>query len=562
MAEVVASTSAKRASTAWSVETNPTYTRAWLESLLPLDNLESARELYQGLYALNRNELDPTQRLELMQLYHGAVQQACGALQGSVARVSFPMPDKLRRLAQSLCQLHVEMAFGYKLALQDVTRGWLTPWRRRQMLVRSAERALFHLSEVLLRSCQSYLPYPTGMWRDAHTIYRLVELHGRQDEQIEAEDGKDNISISVSQRYRRMVMLGVASPYQMPSGECLIVARVLGHWIDQVRILPPAARADSNGCYLVNMATDAPPTPLGRSAPNPADNSLRLIDASELVRVLQVFLRRLEKGETAAELKLGVECLDSACHDILQRLHRAYAQTASRRHSRIKRHETVMICAGVGALHFFTSGQQPFLPAAAPLATSDDDIAITVDVSPPPRDGEEYVALDEPSAPNDAATRAPMPESFRVDRWHVRDVSPQGLLITQDETPRVRFRVGDVLGVQRTSAPGHWSVGIVRWFRAQREKGIEVGVELIAPDAVPASVRAIGDGEVALPALLLPSVEAAHRPASVLLARGAVQVGQDCFLSGAARGTRRVRVLDAIEHTNSIEQVIVGNVIG
>jgi hypothetical protein len=541
---------------------NPTYTRAWLESLSPLDNLESARELYQGLYALNRATLDPAQRLELMQLYRGAVREASESLQGAFARVSFPMPIRLRRLASSLCQLHVEMAFGYKLGLQDLTKSWLMPWRRRHFQLAAAERALYHLSEVLQRAYQLYLPFPAGVWRDAHAIYRLAELHGRQDELIETQEGKGTVSVSISQRYRQMLLLGAAGPYQMPFGECATLLRFLSRWIDQAQVLPPAARAESSGCFLVDSTSDAPPAPLGRSKPNENDNALRLLDASELLRTLHVFLRRLEKGEPAANLPLGVDCLDSACRDMLQRLYRVYAQSATRRHSRIKRHETVMICAGIAALHFFASGQKSFARASeVAAATTSEDESVTIDLSPPTEmdTDEAYVALDDPTSKPGTTTSRPDPESFRVDRWQVRDVSPQGLLITQDDEPRVRFRVGDVLGIQRTSLPGHWSVGLVRWFRAQGEKGIEVGVELVAPDALPASVQPVG-GE-AVPALLLPAVDAVHRPASVLIERGAAQVGKDCFLTNGARATRRVRVLDSLERTNSVEQVIVGNVI-
>jgi hypothetical protein len=295
--------------------------------------------------------------------------------------------------------------------------------------------------------------------------------------------------------------------------------------------------------------------------PRDADNTLRLLDATELLRTLHVFLRRLEKGEPAADLGLGIDCLDSACRDMLQRLQRVYAQTATRRHSRIKRHETVMICAGIGALHFFLSGQKPFALAATTSAlTSAGGEDVTVDVSPPGVADEDYVALDEPAAAR--ASGAPAaPESFRIDRWHVRDVSPQGLLITQEEESGVRFRIGDVLGIQRTSLPGHWSVGLVRWFRAHGEKGIEVGVELAAPDAQPASVRPVDESQVPSPALLLPPVDAVHRPATLLVARGAIHVGKDCFLASTERGTRRVRPLDSLEHTNAVEQFVIGDVI-
>jgi hypothetical protein len=559
MVDVAVSTPPRRG-TAWSVETNPKYTRAWLDSLAPLDNVESARELYQGLYALNRSALDPTARLELMQLYRDSVRTAGQSLEGAFTRVTFPLSEKLRRLALSLCRLHLEMAAGYKLSLQDLSRSWLTPWRRRQTLVLGAEQALYHLTEVVLRCYQLYLPYPAGVWRDAHALFSVAALHGREDEPVKTQEDRGAINISVSQRYRRMLLLGAANPYQMPYGECATVHRFLGRWIDQARLALPEARTDGSGCFLVDGAADAPPAPLGRRMPNPGDSSLRLIDASELVRTLHVFLRRLEKGEPAAEMELGIDGLDSACHDMLQRLHRMYAQVATRRHSRIKRNETVMICAGIGAVHFFAGGQR-----SAPPAVVHSVVTEIADTSAGDGAGDadsDYVALDDPGpVPAKPALRTPAPESFRVDRWQVRDVSPQGLLLCQDSEARVRFRIGDVLGIQRTNLPGHWSVGLVRWFKGHGETGIDVGVELIAPSGVPASIRPVAEGESSSAALMLPAVEAAHRPATILVARGVAEVGKDCYLTSGDGGTRRVRVLDAIERTSSIEQIVVGTVI-
>jgi len=59
---------AKRVS-AWMAETDPKSARAWLASLPLADSAESAREIYQALYTLNRQELDATCRFELMELY-------------------------------------------------------------------------------------------------------------------------------------------------------------------------------------------------------------------------------------------------------------------------------------------------------------------------------------------------------------------------------------------------------------------------------------------------------------------------------------------------------------
>lgn len=552
MAEVVDAKSTNRGS-AWSVETNPKYVRAWLASLSPLSSPDSARELFQGLHALSRVELDPGQRYEILQLYQTPVREACETFRSMFHRASVPAAGKLRRRAGFVCQLHMEMARGYIRCLTSLSKVWVIPWRRRQMLVLPAERALHHLSEVLMVSYQLYLPYPADVWRSAHTAYGMVELHGRHSERIDAEEGNETINVSVSQRYRRLLLLGAANPYQMPFGECIIVNRLLGRWVDNVSVGTSPPQADRVAAFFVDLSMDVPPVASARMSPHVDGPNVRWLDVTEFTRTLHGMLRRLEKGEAASSLQLGVECLDSACYDMLQRLHRMYGQAASRRHSRIKRHETVVICAGIGALHFFAGGQKLFA-SHGPTAAGDASIAAQAE------GGVVSTQLSERGATDSTLRSAP--DSFRVDRWYVKDVCPQGLMIAQEKESEssVRFRVGDVLGIQRVNIPGHWGVGLVRWFKAVGEGGIEVGVELISPDVAPASIKLTAD-DTPKPTLVLPAVEATQTLASIVTARGTVQLGSDCFITSADGVTRRVRVLDVLEHTNAIEQIVVGDLI-
>src|SRR5688500_4482810 len=106
MTQVVDAKSTNSRGSVWRSETNPKYARAWIESLSPLSNTASARELYQGLCALNRAILSPGKRYELMQLYQAPVREACEPLQSVIHQVSFPMSLKLRRRAEFVCQLH------------------------------------------------------------------------------------------------------------------------------------------------------------------------------------------------------------------------------------------------------------------------------------------------------------------------------------------------------------------------------------------------------------------------------------------------------------------------
>jgi len=185
---------------AWVAETDPKYASAWLAALPLANSAESAREIYQALYTVNRLELRLGNRLELMALYTGAIATVCQGLQPHLLHEVPPLGPKKRQLAEFIRRLHIEMAYGYKCCLRDLGRTRLS-LRRKSRSANCIERALYHLSEVLLRSYVVYLPYPSGAWREIHELYRLAESLGIVDGSV-AGVPEDPDPARVHERFR------------------------------------------------------------------------------------------------------------------------------------------------------------------------------------------------------------------------------------------------------------------------------------------------------------------------------------------------------------------------
>jgi hypothetical protein len=110
---------------------------------------------------------------------------------------------------------------------------------------------------------------------------------------------------------------------------------------------------------------------------------------------------------------------------------------------------------------------------------------------------------------------------------------------------------------------GRWSAGVVRWMKSPHADDLEMGVELLAFGAAPvavAPVRPAGEREYQ-PALLLPAVEVLHRPATLLVPRGAFSLGADLLLVEAGKGARTVRLLKRLEHSNIFESIVFADVL-
>ncbi len=75
-------------------------------------------------------------------------------------------------------------------------------------------------------------------------------------------------------------------------------------------------------------------------------------------------------------------------------------------------------------------------------------------------------------------------------------------------------RVGDLLSV-KNSGESHWSVGVLRWISNSEQQYLDIGTQLIAPEAKAAGARAPNQKQFE-PVLLLPELPAIKQAGSVV----------------------------------------------
>jgi cyclic-di-GMP-binding protein len=546
---------------AWVAETNPKYAAAWLAALPLANSAESAREIYQALYTVNRQDLRLPHRLELMAMYDQAVATVCQGLQPHLLLEVPPLGPKKRQLAEFLRRLHIEMAYGYKCCLRDLSRARLS-LRRKSRSAICIERALYHLTEVLLRSYVVYLPYPSGAWREIHELYRLAESLGVADGSLDDERRDAGDATTISERYVRTLLLGLTNPYQLPHGAVQQVNAFLARWAEQARIVSQIEAAEVTGCFRVDAEADTPPVPLGKGSKR-AEANTRVLDARTLLQMVHQFAARLERGESAEQLGLGVECLDSTCVDLLHRMIRSWGETARRRYARRQQSSNVFVCIGLNAVHFYANGQRPFasfvesfgISQAPPASTETDDVAF-IDLDDV-RDNEAGKSVA-------VAPTVLVPESHRVNRWRLRDIGPQGMSLTRYGDSTAPIRVGDLIGVQQPADLGRWRAAVIRWVKTPEVDSVDMGIEMLAGGASAGLVRRLDssdEGAHFLPVLLLPASEIAKHPPTLLLTRGTCQVGDVVELVDEESEPRQVRILRLLERTGSFEQVVYAEIV-
>ena len=524
---------------------DPKYLRTWFSSLPVTNTTATAQELYRVLCNLNRLPMAARVRLELLELSASPVASVIAGLQVHFGSVSLPLSAKKRQLADFLRLFQDEMAYGYKTVIQDMHAS--SAWQKhRETMALAVERAIRHLALSLLRSYQVYVPHPAGIWREIHGLYRYAEANDGQAEPVPfASDGAAQTSVRKS--YLQAVLLGLCGPYQLPPNECSQVYAFLTHWADKAVISQTLEVTDTTRHFLIDLSADLPPVLFPGDVKALTAPQLRDLSTIELARGVHVLVGRLQKGESPSTLNLGMDCIDSACIDILQRMVKFWGANLRRKFSRRAKKDTQLsVCAGLKALHFFSDGQRSFAPPVP--------VGLAIEAMPEiDMQGHQTRNFNNTEDLKSSATD----ESFRIERWWVRNESAAGLSLLHLGEESVAVRVGDLLGFYNDEIRS-WRVGLTRWLKNPELTKLEMGVEMIAPSARPVAVRPHtsdnkGTSEYSQ-ALLLPAVEILRQPTSLIVARGAFQAGQDLWLTDGHGESRRVHPLAVIERSASFEQ--------
>lgn len=533
---------------AWMAETTVPGTNSWLSRLPIADSLESARDLYRALYTLNRMDLAPKDRMELMELYRMPVSQVTGQLQNRLASAPYPLSLHRFKLAESIRDLQIEMAYGYKLALFESETVKRPVWGKSSIRAKAIFRSIHYIGNIILRSMYCYLDFPADIWKELHALYRFAETSGCVDEPVVEFEGEENRTSTIGKRYKECLLLGLAGPYRMPQGLCKLVNSFVYRWADLATIKGEGAHQKTKDCqYQVDLDRDQPALSMARKRNfnNSAGESRRLLDLSVLVDHVESMLRRIKTGTPAKELDLGGECLDEACKNMLGHLLTNWRGDNIRESARIPMNGVVSVCAGLGAIHHFVYHHQ-----------------IIQDESKNLTSGKKAPML---LTGNEIGLSSNHHAGFRVAKWEIVNASSGGALIRGQDNSGVSLWVGDLVALVDGGIHAPIKLFTVRWLKERGEKGLEIGLELLSSSISPILVgHERGPGSY-VPGLLLEKVTTGQKrlPATLVLQKDLRGKQKDVELieSNSAK-PKWVRVIEQVDKTNTYERVTFANLSG
>lgn len=549
---------------AWVAETDTKSTQEWIAHLPMADVSEASREIYQAIFTLNRLKISPTNRFKLLELYREPVETISNSLKAQYQKNVFPLNERKRQLAEFVRELQMEMAHGYKCTILEAENARFM-WGKKELKIKASTNAMYYLGEVLKCSYEVYMGCPPMVWHEIHGIYQYAEHLGW----LEHKENETAVS-PITREYLINVLMGLNNPYQLPEHELGKVRQFLGQWAHLAEISTRLAIGNVAGYFLADLTSDSPPAPFPGDVSLQSVAHLRALNALGIAKKLQDSITRLKRGALVADLNLGIESLDADCLDMLKRMMRNWGLAVRRSRSRIKARGDCFVTSGIRAIHYFSSGQTPFI-SSDQVDFTNKVPAITPNAESLGNDADSegsgsnvgYIDLDA-VADNGGADEGRKRKQinfvdsvFRVEQWRIADESAGGMRILHDDTIGAGIRVGDLLGIQDRNDPQAWRIGVARWLKTPSKSRIEVGLEMITPDASPVAIRFLGKENMDFnQALLIPPMPALKRPATLIMPAGFFMRDKPFELIEADGQRRNIKALELLEHTSSYEHIV------
>jgi hypothetical protein len=503
-----------------SFDTRPKSVNAWIEAL-PMANLgETSRLVFKVLVELNRVELPARQRMQTLELLLKPAEYVATSLQKQYAGRPLPLHDRHRKVSELSRALLSELATGYKTVARSLLNARGKPDQK--MVAFALHRAMYYLGELLLRSYQIYTPYPKHVWLELHSMYRYAEHYKLLSFRYPLPPGTEN-ECSLSEIYKRCVLLSLAMPYQLLRGEIDIVASALCYLVGHLRIEKIPDYTRPNTMFIVDLNSDLHPAYLSLYNSNDF-NHCRAINMNELLPAMSTL-----DGHVPA--------------DMIRRLHDAWSIMPKRSFSRSTNAcAPVEVALGLSAAHYFVSGEIDFtsdliearqkseFSMDATSAFTSTFIHNESDVSSGPdvwSRNYSYSDNDPRNAPSDTTVLnsgvGAQPVTYQKHVLDMLNSSAGGYCLTAPNDLRIAAHVGELLAIreQHNIDIDQWGIGVIRRMQSIANSHIELGIQMLTPNAIAVAARVTGsDGKTPsteyMRCLMLPELRAINQPATLI----------------------------------------------
>lgn len=464
-----------------------------------------ALHLHEELETLNRQRISPSLRLQALETYRPFLINAAQSLAEAYIHSTLPLQDKAKSAATISESLWLELGYGYKLALIDLQNQLIKLGTDKSSAL-AIHRAIHAVSEYALVHYQTYVIPPSHIWSDLHQLYFCAVQLGIHNSDIESDKNSpsDTLVTTIENAYIHALLMSLAEPQQLTQHDIRLIDEYLTHHIKHTFISAVVPLENSSGAFIISLDSESPPVPYSKQKNEPNPVSDVLLQTIDLIFAIHQDLKTLQNHQLPKNNSIPAGASRNNYIELLTHLIKNWGISPKRIFNRSLKNGDIELVTGISALHRICNNTNN--PATAE-ATS---------------------------------------------HWKILNISPTGMAIRRHHTAEKNISVGALIGI-KTNNEAHWDIGFVRWANCGTRDRLDIGVQLIAAEAVSAIAHAEGDaqnGQI----LLLPEITAAKQAATIIAPTGTYQPARQLSINYNNK-TMQVMLTKLVEHTHLIERI-------
>lgn len=560
--------------------TRPRDVEAWLQQLPMASGGGSASSLLQALRDSNRTPIPPAARLQMAALFAPPIGAMLEDLERALLDTALPLPPKLADSAALGAGLHEELAISYKLAIHDLTRG-SSATQDRQALTKALFQAIGCLAGQIQMSVLVYQPYPAHVWRELHDLYQFAERAELTQLQVKIRVKDEEIPMTARDRYVQALLFAAAAPYRLRQREIHHLWRNLPKWARLARLAPAGEPSREASQFLVRLDQDHPPVHVSLVDGSLATQPALILDTEPLLRHLEELSDRISleiEGIRTAQMALSKSSV--------QRFLEAWGTVPRRRFWRTHLNFDLDLTVGLPSIHRLlgetgasatygssvvaaepTRQETPRSAGGTQIGEANhQDWESDLSLVPLTRRGhggredDKFLSQGDwwqrpapPAAPAvwNHASSATTP--VLTSSLSTLNESAGGYCVDWRDPKLPGIRIGELVGIRLPGAAPRYLLCVARWMRNVPQTGLQVGLQVMAPNALAITATSGQSPPLEFAALLITPMRATRQTASLVTPILPLAAGQTLGIRQATT-RQQIRLLKLVESTGAFAQ--------
>lgn len=318
---------------------------------LPLANMPAAlRQTCALLSLINRTKFSDSARLGIMQCFDNTFRNINDYYHSkSQQYIQQITPTEQHKLSE----LKEEMAFGYKIILQEaISRDDMN----HKPMADIVYMAMFYLCQCLMQHYDTFTQPGLYLWKEVNHLFKFAEDHKfyriavkRQFQPIAGEN--------VEELYKQIMLVEMANPYHLAPGEAWFLYSYLGKHANYARMTDSSEQSDPSQYFSINLNSEQRPHN-AFSHSQRSEDPIRYLFPEKLVALLDQHVSTLAGGHRPAEIGIPTATKTQQVIELLCNVKEVWRQSRHRLGLRIPCNSFTAIVWGVDTIHQLLSPEK------------------------------------------------------------------------------------------------------------------------------------------------------------------------------------------------------------